>query len=170
MSARNKLEGKRYGQLSVLDYIGPDVKGRAVYRCLCDCGTECEVSGTHLSSGHSKTCGCVKPGLRLRPYEATFNALRRAAETAQIDITLTYDDFLCFTTLTSCHYCGHPILWTKYNVQSSVYHIDRTDNTRGYIAGNVVVCCTRCNYAKADRFSYDEWLQIGKLIKSWRDQ
>lgn len=167
MSARNKLEGKRYGQLLVLGYIGPDAKGTAFYRCLCDCGVECRVSGGHLSSGHSQTCGCVKPGLRLRPYEAVFNTFRREAKRSQKDVGITYEDFLAFTLILRCHYCGHPIIWSKYNIQSSVYNLDRTDNTRGYTKDNLVVCCKRCNYAKADRFTYDEWTQIGKLIKSW---
>jgi hypothetical protein len=167
MSHRVKIEGKRYGRLLVLDYIGSNARGVAVYRCICDCGAERIISGGHLRSGHSQACGCVKPGLRLRPYEAIFNTLRRSAKRSQKEITLTYEDFLAFTSIMHCHYCGQQIIWNKHNARSSIYNLDRVDNTQGYVKNNLVVCCKRCNYAKADRFTYDEWTQIGKLIKSW---
>jgi hypothetical protein len=167
MSARKKLEGNRYGKLAVIEHLGSDKSGQALFRCLCDCGQERRVLGYHLTAGHTKSCGCVNPGRRLRPYEAVFNTLRREAARSQKVVELTYEDFLTFTRIPCCHYCGHSVLWNEYNAKSSVYNLDRIDNTLGYLKNNLVVCCRRCNYSKADRFTYEEWLQIGALIRSW---
>jgi hypothetical protein len=30
------------------------------YKCRCDCGNIAIVSGTHLRSGHTLSCGCIK--------------------------------------------------------------------------------------------------------------
>lgn len=45
-----------------------------------------------------------------------------------------------------CEYCG----------QTELNGIDRVDNTIGYVEGNVVSCCSTCNYAKKD-MTMDKW-------------
>lgn len=30
-------------------------------------------------------------------------------------------------------------------------------------------CCARCNWSKGDQFTYEEWKQIGDLIRSWKN-
>lgn len=31
-----------------------------MWKCLCDCGTECIVKGSHLKDGRQKSCGCLR--------------------------------------------------------------------------------------------------------------
>ena len=54
----------------------------------------------------------------------------------------------------SCHYCGEPPsrLMTYKGVTGSLTYngIDRTDNTFGYVSGNVVSCCALCNRCKSN--------------------
>ena len=47
-----------------------------------------------------------------------------------------------------CHYCGGEV--------SHRLGLDRVDNDKGYVAGNVVQCCAVCNRMKSDH-SVDEW-------------
>jgi hypothetical protein len=57
MTALNDLAGKKFSRLFVV--CRAENKGKHVsWKCLCDCGSETVVSSTHLSSGHSKSCGC----------------------------------------------------------------------------------------------------------------
>jgi hypothetical protein len=49
----------------------------------------------------------------------------------------------------NCYYCGQS--------PSPVNGIDRSDNDRGYITGNVVTACRMCNTAK-NNHSLDEFL------------
>ena len=57
------VNGTRFGKLQVLEAIGykPQYKGatknRMWYRCQCDCGNICEVSGNQLKTGHTVSCG-----------------------------------------------------------------------------------------------------------------
>ena len=44
--------------------------------------------------------------------------------------------------------------------------LDRLDNSRGYIPGNVVSCCVECNVARGDNFTPDEMRTlIGPAIR-----
>lgn len=55
----NDLTGQKFHKLTVLNRAYPNTKsGSARWHCICDCGNECNVVGTHLKSGHTKSCGC----------------------------------------------------------------------------------------------------------------
>ena len=51
--------GNIYGYLTVIA-PAPSKGGRAMWKCKCKCGNECEVSGKLLRNGHTKSCGCLK--------------------------------------------------------------------------------------------------------------
>lgn len=55
MSKRVPLEGKKFGKLTVTEYIG-----ESKYRCVCDCGNITDVSARNLMHGHTKSCGCAR--------------------------------------------------------------------------------------------------------------
>lgn len=50
--------GKRFGKLTVLEYIREKGK-KANYRCKCDCGNEIITQYTNLWVGKVKSCGCL---------------------------------------------------------------------------------------------------------------
>lgn len=56
---RKDLTGHRFGRLSVLEFMGTEA-GRTRWRCLCDCGEEVVVKGIYLTTGDTKSCGCLK--------------------------------------------------------------------------------------------------------------
>ena len=43
--------------------------------------------------------------------------------------------------------------------------LDRIDNNKGHILENCVLCCETCNMTRGNRFSYDEMIEIGNVIK-----
>jgi hypothetical protein len=43
--------------------------------------------------------------------------------------------------------------------------LDRIDNTKPHIKGNVVPSCAPCNFARGDRFTFEEMKVIGALIR-----
>ena len=53
------LTGKRFGRLTV---IGRAEKGKfgSAWLCKCDCGKEKVVSRSHLTSGETRSCGCLQ--------------------------------------------------------------------------------------------------------------
>lgn len=51
------LVGQKFGKLTVISQAPSQEK--TMWNCICDCGNgPIQVSGTHLSSGHTKSCGC----------------------------------------------------------------------------------------------------------------
>jgi len=60
------LTGKTFGRWKVIEFSGNrNINGasRRYWLCKCSCGTEQEVLITSLTSGNSKSCGCLKLSL-----------------------------------------------------------------------------------------------------------
>jgi len=53
------LTGKKFGILQVLHRSGSS-SGKAVWRCLCECGSLRDVISAHLRSGRQVSCGCLR--------------------------------------------------------------------------------------------------------------
>lgn len=64
------LIGKKFGNLTVISMVGSS-GGGIVWHCKCDCGNECDVTYSKLSSGNTKSCGCNKH----KKYSNGFNDL-----------------------------------------------------------------------------------------------
>ena len=72
-----KLDGRRFGHLSVREYAG-----NSRWICDCDCGKSCEILTGRLVGGHVKSCGCKgkqKQTSMLKPY--VFECLKRYGNT-----------------------------------------------------------------------------------------
>lgn len=54
------LMGKKFGRLTVIEYIGIKKWEQAFWRCLCICGKTIETSGSTLRRGQVKSCGCLQ--------------------------------------------------------------------------------------------------------------
>lgn len=53
------LIGQRFGRWLVVSQAERDKKGQVQYNCRCDCGTERIIRRTSLTSGNSRSCGCL---------------------------------------------------------------------------------------------------------------
>lgn len=53
-------EPRKYGRLTVLERAESDRFGRTQWRCRCDCGAERVVALFRMTSGHTRSCGCLK--------------------------------------------------------------------------------------------------------------
>jgi len=57
-----EMVGKKFGRLTVLSKAESRVTSRgkkiSIWHCKCDCGNECDVVGTYLRKGKTKSCGC----------------------------------------------------------------------------------------------------------------
>ena len=113
--------------------------------------------------GYAKKCSDShkgKPsGHRLPFGEASFNLLYytylKSAEYRGIEFSIDKDEFKRITKEV-CFYCGaEPSqIMNNSSPQKQLYGdwiyngIDRIDDDFGYVAGNVVTSCKKCNYAK----------------------
>ena len=147
-----------------MNYVGQDKHRRSIWAVRCKCGTNKEVFGSNLRRGEAQSCGCSH---FLKPFEALYNVLRSRSAQRPVAVDLSFEEFLVFTDTKECHYCSTDILWDERGQRTN---LDRKDNNLGYTKENCVVCCRECNVVKGARFTYEQMLQIGELIKSWRTQ
>ncbi len=57
---KKDLTGRRFGRLTVLREAQQEGRSHRYWICRCDCGREVAVEGSHLMSGHTKSCGCYR--------------------------------------------------------------------------------------------------------------
>jgi hypothetical protein len=56
--------GERFGYLTVIEETEKRSKyAEIIWKCMCDCGTICEVITGYLRRGKKKSCGCIKKEL-----------------------------------------------------------------------------------------------------------
>lgn len=58
------LTGQKFGRLTVLYENTTDPRKEkfkyTIWRCMCECGNECDVIGVNLTKGATKSCGCLQ--------------------------------------------------------------------------------------------------------------
>lgn len=133
----SKYVGKRFGKLVVLER--KDINNK--YKCLCDCGNIVFISPGNLS--YTKSCGCSR--IKATGIDRLFFYYEKQAKNRNLEFSLDKEYFKLLVN-GECAYCGNP---PSSNLRGYKYiGIDRVDNNKGYIKGNVVSCCKTCNFAK----------------------
>jgi hypothetical protein len=172
------MTGAIFGRLEVIAFAGlkPRTDGtarQAHWTCRCRCGTTVVKSAIGLRRGETKSCGCLHREMIATPLRP-----RKFAETT---INVEYQrhrnggtsrgfGFLPRATwerlvFQPCHYCGGKDLRTTNYAKKlerredavEMVGVDRVDSSVGYVEGNCVACCKRCNIAKAS-MPADEFL------------
>jgi len=78
-----------------------------------------------------------------------------------------------------CHYCGIEEgnviqIWGKFyglEKRGKRLELDRKNNQKGYYIENCVLACAVCNCAKSNKFTYEEFLKVGEVIKEiWQQR
>lgn len=173
---KNRI-GLRYGRLLVISHAGKsnDNRNKHLWLCKCDCGNEKIVSSCNLSSGKSKSCGCLvreflkRKGNQWGLYEDRKMAMfkvqyahlkRRHTKFGYRDELMPIDRFIELSN-SKCNYCGlehSKLIEDRLNETKTLKRmseevleingIDRLDSNKGYTIENSVPCCKFCNFAK----------------------
>ena len=60
LNTPHDIKGQKFGRLTAIELINKrSASGDAYWRCKCDCGNITEVRKSKLSSGNTKSCGCL---------------------------------------------------------------------------------------------------------------
>lgn len=164
------ITGQRFGKLVVTEFSYVDKFNRSWWNCQCDCGYSIVTRSGQLRTTvikSTRSYGCLKRE-RLVPFGALYTALKHCCLTRKIPLKLSLEEFQEFTKITSCHYCTKDISWTKYSIatHNAKYNLDRIHNDIEYTKENCVVCCSRCNYAKGNRYTYFEWYKMTEPFRT----
>lgn len=166
---------------SEIEIVGKARQKRRFYYFRCDkCSLETvKCPASSLKTRKSRLCRRCSNGFKLekarivgdcnrrKPYESLFERCLYSANRKGIGFNLSYEEFLNFVKIRHCHYCGEKVEWSKFNLKKNGYrfNLDRKDSFKGYEEGNLVVCCWRCNEAKGNRFSYEEWYGMTEYFR-----
>jgi len=183
---KRDLTGQKFGRLTVIKRA-EKAKSSNNYKwlCICDHGgfgepKEIKVTDSNLIRGQ-QSCGCyTKERIREvkekqakeRPVNINsginkvYSSYKKRAERNNIDFNLSKED-VKELILKSCFYCGNKEHTSRMQVgkYKTFYYtgIDRVDNNKGYIKGNVVSSCKICAYAKRD-FTLEEFNKWRKRV------
>lgn len=159
--ARDFPVGEVFGLLTTVRFANhsttPSGQKVPMMECVCECKTMSIASLWDLRSGKTKSCGSRKHSEYEDRSEPAFNmyyahTYRSNAIRRGLAFELSKEDFRRLTQQ-SCFYCGAPPV-ARHRVTGlqtstcTVSGVDRVDNSVGYVVGNVVPCCSRCNHAK----------------------
>jgi hypothetical protein len=150
--------GEVYGFLTVQDecnVANPNGSGHRTHaRVRCVCEKAKLVSKSQLISGGTISCGCHREGKKVgADWRALHRILCHGAIKRNLPVEISSDHVQMLGEM-SCFYCGREPSNTRSTQrsprQTSYNGIDRADNQRGYLYGNVLPCCRYCNRAKRD--------------------
>ncbi len=173
------LIGKKFGRLHVISQVEKRNKNRAVYwECKCDCGNTKIVTGNHLKTGHTKSCGCL--------YDPEMNTKhgynRRSGTKPEYNIWCNMKNRCQNPEYKEYHlYGGRGIKvcdrWSKFenfiedmgDRPSKIYSLDRENNDLGYSPDNCrwATIVTQQRNKRSNR-----WIEYnGKrmILKEWAD-
>jgi hypothetical protein len=149
------LLGKRFGKLIVEEESGSSPRGLALWKCLCDCGETCIISGYYLTQGRRKSCGCTnfrkrgKENSRWTGHEeisgSYWNAIKAGAKTRNLEMGITiecaWDKFSeqngkCALSGMDIYLCPSSG-YQRADIDRQTASLDRIDNNLGYIESNI---------------------------------
>jgi len=106
--------------------------------------------------------------LQTKYYRVKSNAKKR-----NIEFSISKEEFIKELNASSkyCIYCGTEYHNTENKNNRKQISVDRIDSSKGYIIGNIAVCCNLCNTLKLDIFTYEDMITvIGPIIKERRNE
>lgn len=172
MSAFKDLTGKKHNRLTAVCRVESNKHGQGMWKCICDCGNEVVVNCAHLSSGHTKSCGCLyretrkqgstTHGMHYTSECAMLNSARARAKKKQIIFSIDLNDIVI------PEFC--PVFTdmrlNKNNKKQGLDSptLDRLIPSLGYVKGNIRVISWKANHIKSfasleDITKVYEWLK-----------
>ncbi len=142
--------GERFGRLIVID-VDDDPAGFRAVRC--DCGAEMRVAASELLQRIRRKCdkgGHAKVSADESLVRKLYGDYRYRARKHGVLFELPYGAFK-IEIAWNCVYCGI----------APANGLDQVYASQGYVPGNTVACCWKCNRAKAvmTQAEFIDWLK-----------
>jgi hypothetical protein len=172
------LIGKQFERLTVLSPTGVSESGQKLLNCLCVCGATKVVNRAALTSGNTRSCGCLKKelnrkrliqrntthGLTKSPEYRIWRAMKERCAAKSKDAKNYFDRGIRF----SLEWCGRGgferFLEHVGKRPTPLLSIDRINNNGNYEPGNVRWATAKTQISnrrvkKIEQFSDEEFLE-----------
>lgn len=138
MSKAKNLIGQKFGRLTVMERGVNSKAGKSRWVCKCECGKTKIVVGSDLTSGKTKSCGCIQ---RMHGHSShrTHNIFTAMKERCYNPDSVSFKWYGA-QGVTICDEWMNDFdrfyIWSMENGYSPGLTIDRIDNTKGYSPDN----------------------------------
>lgn len=182
------IQGQKFGRLKAIKPNGKNKFGMMQWICECECGVIKTITISHLTTGQTKSCGCIRDkkiaqvGLSNKTHglkkSKLYNIWRGIKKRCRLNSNKAYKDYGArgIDMCDSWFYSFENFYNDVGEIPDGGYSLDRIDNNKGYFKSN-------CRWAsKKDQannrrnnvfISYNgethtvsEWSRITKLNKS----
>lgn len=174
------LKGKKFNYLTVIRKVSASRKKQITWECICDCGQLKTCTTDHLTRKKQpvKSCGCKKISRgsehtqwsgfgeisgswwRLHVTRELFNKSNRHRVECCVTIEQGWDLFLKQNK--KCALSGIELTFGKVSSKNTA-SLDRIDNSKGYILGNIQWVHKHINFMKRN-YDQDYFVNLCKLI------
>lgn len=151
------------------EYKGSNVK--TDFQCPF-CGNIFQTTPHKIVSNHTKSCGCVSIGKRMGTDVVSstyFSVIKQHAIVRKLEfnISIEYISSLLLQQKFKCALSGLDIVAGYVNIKSGQHtaSLDRIDNNRGYVEGNVQWVHKDVNWMKQD-FNQDYFIELCQRISN----
>jgi hypothetical protein len=168
-----QLAGKKFDYLTAIEPSHRDRRGSIYWKCRCVCGKEKNVMGTKLRRGGIKSCGCMRFQLiRDALWKgfgdisgAYWRNLQDGATRRGIEFSISIQDAweLFGKQGGACALTGVKLIFSRgIHVPGQTASLDRIENSRGYVAGNVQWVHKRINRIKGilSQQEFQQWCLV----------
>ena len=101
------------------------------------------------------------------PFKRVHTRIKARNKKLGFEDLITYEEMLPLMYIENCHYCSMKLDRVPHGQKcGSSTLLDRKDNDKGYILGNLLPCCWRCNNGKSNLFSYEEWFGMTEYLRN----
>lgn len=175
--------GRKYNYLTFVRRSDRKSGSTTKWELRCDCGNIVYKLAHIVVNGSIQSCGCKqsearsRSGMKARKYDPVISSARRVWRNTYKDDGLDFDTFYALSQQ-PCHYCGRPphritnAAASARTASATQLHdgyftyngLDRVDNTKGHTRGNLVPCCSTCNYMKRNMTLSEFLEQVGRIF------
>ena len=174
----------KFGNLTVISEHSITRNGHVRYSCICDCGKETNVLGTHLRQGSTISCGCAnKIGSDRKDWKGfgeisgrfwQHHVIRSAngdkGRRKEVELSITIEDGwnLFLKQDRKCSLTGLILSFPKkFNDKSWTASLDRIDSSKGYIEGNVQWVHKDINMMKRI-YTQEHFIKMCNLVTNYK--
>lgn len=174
----NNFQGKKFGTLTVLEYVYFGSINGGKWKCICDCGNIQYSKGYLLNKGKKTTCAKCSLGISSKKCRrggkyVTGTYWRSLIEGAKLrninfNISLDYIEDLLVNQTFKCSISGIPLIPPSYTVDDYTASLDRIDSSKDYCEGNVQWIHKVINKMK-NNIDQQEFIRFCKLVGDFND-
>lgn len=170
------LEGKKFGNLTVISFAGNNKNGQSTWNTRCDCGKLLTITGYYLRRKKDLSCGCQRSHGENHSsfsgyggiYKSYFSGLKLGAELRELSFEITIENLadLFIKQNGICALSGVEITLKSKHIEQTA-SVDRKDSSKGYTLDNIQWVHKTINKMK-NNLNEIEFIELCRKITEYR--